>query len=92
MERKFSDELIEAVQKCVKDRSIIIVSAISMSASAFLKKEKKNKFRASTVCYILSDGTNLEELSEEKRKELSEFATIIDMKGEIFFVVFIYKD
>lgn len=92
MERKFSNELKEAIKKTAKERGIILVAEKSMSASVFLNAEERNKLRAPTVCYILPDGTNLEELSEEKRKELSEFAAIIDMEGEFFFVVFIYKD
>lgn len=92
MERKFSNELIEAIKKCVKDREIIPVSETSMSASAFLKAEKKNELKAPTICYIFPDGTNSEKLSEEKRKGLSEYVAIVDMEGEFFFVVFIYKD
>ena len=92
MEQKFSNELEAAIKKTAKERGIILVSEKIMSASAFLKAEKKNKLRAPTVCYILPDGTNSKKLSEEERKELSEFAAIVDMEGEFFFVVFIYKD
>lgn len=92
MERKISNELKEAIKKTAKERGIILVAEKAMSASAFLKAEKKNKLRAPTVCYILPDGTNSKKLSEEERKELSEFAAIVDMEGEFFFEVFIYKD
>lgn len=92
MERTFSRDLIEAVKKCANDRCIALIHEGIMSSSTFLEAEERNKWRAPTVCYILPDGTVLERLSEEKRKELSEFAAIIDMESEFFFVEFIYND
>lgn len=92
MVKEFSKELVQAIRKCAKDRGIGLASETIMSASAFLNAEEKNKWQALTVCYVLPDGTVLSKLPEKKRKELSEFAAIIDMKGEFFFVAFIYKD
>ena len=92
MERTFSKELEEAVEKYASANKIIIVLAKIMSNSVFLKVEEKNKFKSPTVCYILPDGTILKKLSEKDRESLPEYAAIVDIENEFFVAIFIYNN
>ena len=92
MDKTFSKELREAVEKISRTRGIPLIKTMVLSSSAFEDAQKRNKMSSPTILYVLSNGYGVKTLTQKKRKTLDEFAAIVDVQDAFFMVVFVYKD